>query len=423
MPPAATTSCCRACAERSGRAACSSRWSTRPPTAPTPWRGCVEQPWFTGRFATIGVSYLGFTQWALLQDPPPELAAAVITAGPHDIQRLGVGHRLVRRQRLPGLERHGRPPGGPGAHPGRHPPDCGPRRTVARAAAELPMGAAAGRCSARARRGSNRGSNTPTPTIRSGSGCGTPPRWTACEVPVLLLGGWQDIFLQPDAAAVPAPARPRRRRRADDGPVDTHPAAHQGAGHQRPGIAGLAGHPSGRRAGRQRPSTVRVFVTGQGWRNLPDWPPATTDRALYLQPGGRLGETAPDAGGRHRRHSAMTPPTRRPPPAVRCCPPTAVTATTAGSRCGADVLGFTGATLTHDLYVYGNPVVELAHTSDNPARRPVRPGQRGRQPTAGPAMSATATGGWAPSQTARKPSASSSTASPTASGRAHASAS
>ncbi len=50
-----------------------------------------EQPWFTGRFATIGASYLGFTQWALLQDPPPELAAAVITAGPHDF---GAGTRV-----------------------------------------------------------------------------------------------------------------------------------------------------------------------------------------------------------------------------------------------------------------------------------------------------------------------------------------
>ncbi|EUA34319.1 hydrolase CocE/NonD family protein [Mycobacterium xenopi 3993] len=43
-----------------------------------------RQPWFTGRFATVGLSYLGFTQWALLLEPPPELAAAVITAGPHD---------------------------------------------------------------------------------------------------------------------------------------------------------------------------------------------------------------------------------------------------------------------------------------------------------------------------------------------------
>src|SRR5262245_24064642 len=37
-----------------------------------------EQPWFTGPFATIGLSYLGFTQWALLADPPPEMKAAVI---------------------------------------------------------------------------------------------------------------------------------------------------------------------------------------------------------------------------------------------------------------------------------------------------------------------------------------------------------
>ena len=41
-----------------------------------------EQSWFTGTFATIGLSYLGYTQWALLADPPPELAAAVITVGP-----------------------------------------------------------------------------------------------------------------------------------------------------------------------------------------------------------------------------------------------------------------------------------------------------------------------------------------------------
>ena len=42
------------------------------------------QPFFTGRFATCGMSYLGFSQWALLMDPPPELATAVISVGPHD---------------------------------------------------------------------------------------------------------------------------------------------------------------------------------------------------------------------------------------------------------------------------------------------------------------------------------------------------
>jgi putative CocE/NonD family hydrolase len=44
-----------------------------------------RQPWFTGSFATVGGSYLGFTQLALLADPPPELTTAVVTMGPHAI--------------------------------------------------------------------------------------------------------------------------------------------------------------------------------------------------------------------------------------------------------------------------------------------------------------------------------------------------
>jgi len=46
-----------------------------------------KQSWFGGRFATVGGSYMGFTQWALLMDPPPELAAAVIAVAPHDFSR------------------------------------------------------------------------------------------------------------------------------------------------------------------------------------------------------------------------------------------------------------------------------------------------------------------------------------------------
>ena len=39
-----------------------------------------EQPWFDGRLATIGPSYLGYTQLALATDPPPELRAMVLLA-------------------------------------------------------------------------------------------------------------------------------------------------------------------------------------------------------------------------------------------------------------------------------------------------------------------------------------------------------
>src|SRR5688572_3881754 len=43
-----------------------------------------EQPWFNGELGTTGLSYLGFVQWALAQDPPPELRAMVIQAAVHD---------------------------------------------------------------------------------------------------------------------------------------------------------------------------------------------------------------------------------------------------------------------------------------------------------------------------------------------------
>src|SRR5882724_11320423 len=52
-----------------------------------------DQTWFTGSFATVGLSYLGFTQWALFTDPPPDIKAAVFTLGPHDLSapRWGTG--------------------------------------------------------------------------------------------------------------------------------------------------------------------------------------------------------------------------------------------------------------------------------------------------------------------------------------------
>ena len=43
-----------------------------------------EQPWFNGSLATIGASYLGFTQWALANDPPPELKAMVVQVSTDD---------------------------------------------------------------------------------------------------------------------------------------------------------------------------------------------------------------------------------------------------------------------------------------------------------------------------------------------------
>jgi len=323
-----------------------------------------QQPWFTGRFGTIGVSYLGFTQWALLSDPPPELAAAVITAGPHDLPASVWGTGSFAVSDFLGwcdLVAHQEDPVGirAGIRQMRAP------RRVARAAAELPMGAAA-----RAMLGAG------APWFESWAEHSdhTDPFWERMrfsaalervEVPVLLLGGWQDIFLRQTLQQYR-----HLRDRGVDVALTMGPWAHTqllGKGlatSVRESLDWLGVHVGGAPA-LQRPSAVRVFVNGQGWRNLPDWPPATTEHALYLRPGGYLGETEP---------AATTP------PATFRHDPADPTPTTGGpllspssgyrddSRLALrdDVLAFTGATLTRDLCVYGNPVIELVHASDNP---------------------------------------------------------
>jgi hypothetical protein len=128
----------------------------------------------------------------------------------------------------------------------------------------------------------------------------------------------------------------------------------------------FAEHLAGTRS-RTRWAPVRVFVTGtKQWRDLPDWPPATTGKALYPQPGGGLGDQAAPAGGA---------------PATFTYDPADPTPTVGGRLLSpafggyrddrklaarADVLTFTGPALPEPLQVVGTPTVELAHSSDNP---------------------------------------------------------
>lgn len=322
-----------------------------------------SQPWFTGSFATIGLSYLGFTQWALLQDPPPELAAAVITVGPHDFRdsTWGTGtfaidflgwSDMVARQEDPGRIRAG-------IRQLRAP------RKVARAVAEVPMGSSA----------------------RTLLGAGAPwfeswvehvdaadPFWDRVRfpdaldrvnVPVLLLGGWQDIFLGQTLQQYQ-----HLRDRGVNVALTIGPWTHTQmltkglATCAQESLDWLDTHLGGA-AELQRPSPVHVCVTGQGWQHLPDWPPTTTDRAFYLQPYGHLGEQPPETKTRpasfHYDPNSPTPTTGGP-----------LLSPKGGYRDDTrlaerdDVLTFTGTTLTHDICVHGNPVIDLAHSSDNP---------------------------------------------------------
>lgn len=326
-----------------------------------------EQPWFTGSFATLGMSYLGFTQWALLQDPPPELATAVIVAGTHDWYEStwGTGtfaandflnwSDMVAHQedpvRIRAAVRHART-----------------RRKVAQAAAGVPLGNAA----------------------RALLGAGAPwfeswvehsqsddPFWNALRcnealdqvtVPVLLMSGWQDIF-----SRVTLQQYAHLRGRGVDVSLTVGPWTHT----QLPTTAFSAcaretldwlGTHLGDAATSRRPGRVRVYVTGGGggWRSLPDWPPATTDRALYMRPGGHLGETAPTLKGLRPATFRYDPDNPTPATGGPLLSPDGGYRDDSRLASRADVLAFTSATLTEDVYAYGSPVVELAHGADNP---------------------------------------------------------
>jgi uncharacterized protein len=326
------------------------------------------QPWFTGRFATIGISYLGLTQWALLQDPPPELAAAVITAGPHDFSAsvwgtgsftvndlLGWSH-LVAHQEDPGRIRAGIR-------------QLRAQKKVVHAAGELPLGAA-GRALL--------GEGAPWWESWLEHPDDNEPFWESLrfgaaldrvQVPVLLIGGWQDLFLQQSLEQYR-----HLRDRGVDVALTLGPWKHtqllvQGlrtiAQETQDWLdAHLGGRPTTPRRGR-----VRVFVAGEGWREVADWPPTTSEHVLYLQPGGGLADTPPSAAaGSFASSVSFRYDPADPTPTIggRLMSPDGGYRDDTLLAARSDVLSFTTDALTQDLCVQGNPVVELAHTSDNP---------------------------------------------------------
>jgi predicted acyl esterase len=126
----------------------------------------------------------------------------------------------------------------------------------------------------------------------------------AAQQPVLLIGGWQDLFFDQTMAQYQT-----LRERGADVALVVGPWTHGEGG-------GVATRESlDWLAGSRREDPVRIFVTpDEGWRDLPDWPPASNDLTLYPHPGTVLAD-APAADGtelrfvydpaaRHRRSEA-----------------------------------------------------------------------------------------------------------------------
>jgi putative CocE/NonD family hydrolase len=324
-----------------------------------------RQPWFGGRFALCGASYVGHAAWALMMEPPPELVAAVIAVSAHDGHWVAHGAGAFSLEDILGLmDGFGHLEGGVvrgilrGVTAGRR---------LKSGFEELPLVRAQDTVLAGSSMPYLEWLTAPDPEDPLWGPMRLGQALERVNVPVLLHEGWQDRF--PDQMIW---QYERLRRRGVDVGLTIGPWAHVGVGTKGAGVVmtetldWLAEHLAGT-GRRQRPSPVRIYVTGaQEWRYLPKWPPATNERVLYLQPKGGLNDAQPTSA---EVPTTFTYDPTDPTPAVggRIINPAV-----GGYRDNrklekrADVLTFTSPPLVEPLEVIGNPIFEVVHQTDNP---------------------------------------------------------
>ena len=323
-----------------------------------------EQDWFTGELATIGPSYLGYTQWALATDPPPELRAMIVQVGasaPYPLFYPGGAFALENM--LIGV--------------------------VAMRYWERGLGAvfrAMLRLQTRIRRATRTLPLIDAYPKATGGRIGyfddwlthpdaDDPYWTSLDVragapapsvPVSLLTGWQDICLDQTLVEYQRQRAEGRTPRLVIGPW-SHAS---GFNDDLPIVLGealawLSAHCSHDPAGWTQPP-VRVHIGGcDEWRDLPDWPPPQAAEQIWrLAADGTLSTGRPaDPGVSSFRYDPADP-----TPSVGG----QLLSTKAGPRDNTalearpDVLVFTSPPLPADLDVIGPVSVRLRVWASGP---------------------------------------------------------
>lgn len=234
-----------------------------------------EQDWFDGRLATLGGSYLGWTQWAILQDPPPELRTSVIFVGPHDFRAstygtgaftlgdfLGWSYQITRQEDNGGVRRL------------LDMAAAGRRLRPAYAGLPLPEAAEtvlAGRAPWYREWSTRTDAADPWWETRRASAA-----LERVTTPILLVSGWQDLFLEQTLEQFAV-----LTGRGLDVGLTVGPWTHLEVGSRGEGrvsretLAWLDEHMAGGPPARRLP--VSVFRTGERrWHDLPSWPPPSS---------------------------------------------------------------------------------------------------------------------------------------------------
>jgi putative CocE/NonD family hydrolase len=313
------------------------------------------QPWFGGRFGMVGASYLGFVQWAIASDAPPELAALVIQIAPHEFRTVtypGGGFALDTTVGWAEMVTHQERPLRMLLRM-----RTGDRRMAA-AAKALPL------------LESYRGVTGPRVAFLEDWLQRTEPedaKWwepidhtaalASVAAPVHLTGGWYDLFLPHTVKQFSALRDAGRAPRLLVGPWTHGDVAGRYGEFFGPALEFLRAKLGG--GGALAGAPVRLFLMGAGeWREYADYPPpGAREERWHLQPGGALSTTAPPASEPDRYRYDPTDPTP------------AVGGTTLGRTAGckeqaalearADVLVYTSAPLERDHDAIGPVRAEL----------------------------------------------------------------
>ncbi|HXA42758.1 MAG TPA: CocE/NonD family hydrolase, partial [Candidatus Solibacter sp.] len=321
------------------------------------------QTWFDGRLATMGGSYLGHAQWALLEDPPAELRATVIVVGPHHFGRamygtgafslaagFGWSEAMATQEMGGGLARLSRVM-------------TVEKRTKA-GLEDLPLSKAAEPLLHGRAPWYNDWLSHDDPADDFWEGYRHPDALHRVNVPTLLVGGWQDIFLDQTIDQY-LTLRDRKVEVAlTVGPWTHLQTVGKAAGLiSRESVDWLDRHLGDGSRG-ERDAPVHLFVTGADeWRSYQEWPPATQDVVYHLQDDGSLG---PDAGA---GSSTFVFDPKNPTPAVGgplLHPRHAGVKDNKDLEARADVLTFTSAPLPGKQDIIGTPQVDLELKVDNP---------------------------------------------------------
>lgn len=323
-----------------------------------------EQPWYPGTFATFGHSYLGYTQWAILADPPEDLVASVVMEGPHDFSRHAWGtgsfhYDIFGWAEMVRMIHHHSPRDLLAALRGRT-----ARNAAVSAVPVLPAADAAFKDVAPWLPERLERPDLDDPFVAPMQHADA---LQATTVPTLVIAGWQDIFLVQSM---------EQYRTLQERGVTVRLIA--GAwGHTnmdnkvvRPAVLNwLDAHLAGTVLADKRGVDVE-FTPAGSWRHLEQWPPTDAgEQMLHPAPGRALVEDAPasDAGS----DAAATASFRFDP-----ADPTPSTGGNEMSGGGyrddshlaerPDVLTFDTAVLDRDVTLAGAPRLTLRHTAELP---------------------------------------------------------